>query len=67
MKNGRLARVKMTSERDIHFHVLSVEDTARVKMERMETRARELCDGIQQVIDPAECFKQMQSGDGWLR
>ena len=66
MKNGRLARVKMTSERDIHFHVLSVEDTARVKMERMETRARELRDGIQQVIDPAECFKQMQSGDGWL-
>ena len=64
MKNGRLARVKMTSDRDIHFHVLSAEDTARVRMER---RAEELRDGVQQFVDPAKCFKQMQSGDGWLR
>ena len=64
LKNGRLGRVEMTSARDIHVNVLTAEDTARVKMDR---RLREQRDGVQQFVDPAECFKQMQSGDGWLR
>ena len=54
LKDGRWARVQMSSAKDVHVTALSVEETTRIKMEK---RAQEQRDGVQQFVRPSECFK----------